>query len=269
LAPISPTHLSSLAEKVNDWDFHAGRLEEEELIWCAVLILEHVITTGTQDLIRFKISQGTHHQIQADTDEILFFLLTVRSCYQPTNHYHNFRHAIDVLQATFQILVMSNIIPPLVTSNPPSPKVVPPLLPLSYLRPVEVLALCIAAIGHDAAHPGVTNAFLASSGSSLATVFNERSVLENFHCLTIGRIIQERWPALFADTDGVLRRMVLEMILSTDMALHFDFMARFEALKTSIIQDPIDDKQRRLICCCIMKSADISNLVNPPFHTVF
>jgi len=57
---------------------------------------------------------------------------------------------------------------------------------------------------------------------------------------------------------------VLEMILSTDMALHFDFMARFEALRRSgISSSPVDDKQQRLICCCIMKSADISNLVFP------
>jgi hypothetical protein len=57
--------------------------------------------------------------------------------------------------------------------------------------------------------------------------------------------------------------LVLEMILSTDMALHFDFMARFEALRGGVILEPVDEKQRRMICCCIMKSADISNLVHP------
>jgi 3',5'-cyclic-nucleotide phosphodiesterase len=191
------------------------------------------------------------------------FMLTVRSCYQSTNHYHNFKHAVDVLQATFQILVLSNIVPPLNSPNAPHPESLTPLLPAGYITPIEVLALCIAAVGHDAAHPGVTNAFLAASGSSLATIFNERSILENLHCLTISRIVGERWPSLFADKDGHLRRLVLEMILSTDMALHFDFMARFEALRNSISSDPIDEKQRRLICCCIMKSADISNLVVP------
>lgn len=192
-------------------------------------------------------------------------MLTVKSCYQPSNHYHNFRHAIDVLQATFQILLLSQIIPPL-----PHPSVRPtvtpitPILPTNYLTPLEILALCIAAVGHDAAHPGVTNAFLAASGSSLATIFNDRSVLENLHCLTIGRIIDERWPQLYADEDARFRKVILECILSTDMALHFDFMARFEALRKSIATDPVDEKQRRLICCCIMKSSDISNLVFPP-----
>ena len=198
-------------------------------------------------------------------DELLLFMLTVRSCYQPTNHYHNFHHAIDVLQATFQILLLSHLIPPIPTSNTPTAPSVTPLLPPGYFGPVESLALCIAAVGHDAAHPGVTNAFLTASKSSLALLFNERSVLENLHCLTISKIVEDRWPQLFVDDEGDrIRRMILEMILSTDMALHFEFMARFVALKDSISSEPIDEKQRRLICCCIMKSADISNLVPPP-----
>ena len=192
-------------------------------------------------------------------------MLTVRSCYQPTNHYHNFRHAIDVLQATFQIFLLSNILPPIPSPNSSNPPTVTPLLPPSYITPIEVLASCIAAVGHDAAHPGVTNAFLAASKSSLATLFNERSVLENLHCLTISRIIHDRWPSLFSyDQDERIRKLILEMILSTDMALHFEFMAKFESIRNSITTTPtIDEKQRRLICCCIMKSADISNLVLP------
>ena len=195
----------------------------------------------------------------------MLFMLTVRSCYQPTNHYHNFRHAIDVLQATFQILLLSNIIPPIPSPNARVPPSIKPILPPNYLAPIDILSLCIAAVGHDAAHPGVTNAFLAASKSSLATIFNERSVLENLHCLTISRIIDDRWPKLFSldEADGRFRKSILEMILSTDMALHFEFMARFESLRDSISNHPVDEKQRRLVCCCIMKSADISNLVQP------
>jgi len=197
-------------------------------------------------------------------DELALFMLTVRSCYQPTNHYHNFRHAIDVLQASFQVLVLSNIIPPLMSPNTNPPPKDAPLLSEAYFTPIEVLALCIASVGHDASHPGVTNAFLAASGSSLATIFNERSILENLHCLTISRIIQDRWPSLFRDEQGRFRKIVIDMILSTDMALHFEYMERFEALRDAISLAPVDDKQRRLICCCLMKAADISNLVRRP-----
>lgn len=69
---------------------------------------------------------------------------------------------------------------------------------------------------------------------------------------------------MYSDEEGRFRKVILECILATDMALHFDFMARFEALRKSIATNPIDEKQRRLMCCCIMKASDISNLVPPP-----
>jgi 3'5'-cyclic nucleotide phosphodiesterase len=194
-------------------------------------------------------------------------VLTIRSCYQPENHYHNFRHAVDVLQAAFQILESSNLIPPIPSpSTSPSPTTTdkfPPRLPAGYVTPVEVLAICISAIGHDAGHPGVTNTFLTASRSSLSLVFNERSVLENLHCLTICRILEDRWPSLLRnDRNSRIRKLILDMILSTDMAFHFEYMSKFESLRNSALAFPdVDESQRRLVCCNILKSSDISNLV--------
>jgi hypothetical protein len=59
LQPVTPSHLASLADKVNDWDFHAGRMSDEDLIWVSVLILEHILNTGGTDLASYKISRGS------------------------------------------------------------------------------------------------------------------------------------------------------------------------------------------------------------------
>lgn len=59
LGPVTSSHLSSLADKVNEWDFHAGKLTNEDLIWSAVLILEHVLSAGGPDVAPFKITRGT------------------------------------------------------------------------------------------------------------------------------------------------------------------------------------------------------------------
>ena|SRR5437773_424290 len=59
LPPVTSAHLASLAEKLNEWDFHAGLLDEEDLIWSSVLILEHVLNTGAEELSPYKISRGT------------------------------------------------------------------------------------------------------------------------------------------------------------------------------------------------------------------
>eukprot|EP00965_Chrysotila_dentata_P092494 3052565-Pleurochrysis_carterae.AAC.1 len=38
----------------------------------------------------------------------------------------------------------------------------------------QVLALFISALGHDADHPGVNNAFLINSGAPLAICYNDK-----------------------------------------------------------------------------------------------
>jgi hypothetical protein len=58
LPPVSSSYLASLGQTVNDWDFHAGRLKEEDLIYASVLILEHILDTGGPELSPFKISRG-------------------------------------------------------------------------------------------------------------------------------------------------------------------------------------------------------------------
>ena len=50
------------------------------------------------------------------------------------------------------------------------------------LTHVEYFALIVSALCHDLEHPGVNNPFLVSSRSDLATLYNDRSVLENHHC---------------------------------------------------------------------------------------
>ena len=49
------------------------------------------------------------------------------------------------------------------------------------MRPVDQLALLLAALGHDAGHRGRTNAFEVATLSDLALRYNDASVLENHH----------------------------------------------------------------------------------------
>ncbi|KAG1058367.1 hypothetical protein G6F42_028706 [Rhizopus arrhizus] len=63
--------------------------------------------------------------------------------------------------------------------------------PQDLLRPKDVFALLIAAIGHDAAHPGVNNMFLINSSNPLATLYNDRSVLESLHSMTLFQLLNK------------------------------------------------------------------------------
>lgn len=49
------------------------------------------------------------------------------------------------------------------------------------VRSTHAIALLMAAIMHDFRHPGVNNGFLVRDINPLAVVYNDCSVLENFH----------------------------------------------------------------------------------------
>lgn len=99
--------------------------------------------------------------------QISSFVRHLRQIYRLENSYHNFEHALDVLQATQCYLRSAGMVPPLTilkqtdqkwSSGKPfdSDKLI------SCLGLKDLFVLYIAAIGHDAGHPGFSNIFMVS-----------------------------------------------------------------------------------------------------------
>lgn len=138
----------------------------------------------------------------------------------------------------------------------------------ALIRPVDALTLMIAAIGHDVGHPGVNNAFLVNLNAPLAQLYNDRSVLEAFHCAAYSQILRRHWPAAFSDRD--MRELMISSILATDMGLHFDYMKKLGYLQEKLAENGgtegwngrVLDEQKTLACSLIIKCADISNVVS-------
>jgi hypothetical protein len=63
--------------------------------------------------------------------------------------------------------------------------------PNDLLRDIDVFALLLASIGHDVGHPGVNNDFLVQSQTPLAQLYNDKSVLESFHAMTLFNLMQK------------------------------------------------------------------------------
>ena len=58
--------------------------------------------------------------------------------------------------------------------------------------PDGVALLCgMQTIGHDVGHPGVNNDFLIKSQTPLAQLYNDKSVLESFHAMTLFNLMQK------------------------------------------------------------------------------
>lgn len=199
--------------------------------------------------------------------ELQTFLLACRAAYNSFVLYHNFRHAIDVLQSVFCFLLHIGALPP----YEPTGQVAVEKSPIAcLLSPFDALTLLISAIGHDVGHPGVNNFFLVKLNAPLAQLYNDNSVLEAFHCAAFSQILRRHWPAAFKHKQ--LRKLLISSILATDMGVHQKFMERMGSLQEKFHENsksidgwkPQDiEMYKTLVCGLLIKCADISNVARP------
>eukprot|EP00160_Parvularia_atlantis_P013517 Unigene2892_Nuclearia_a/m.8917 Unigene2892_Nuclearia_a/g.8917 ORF Unigene2892_Nuclearia_a/g.8917 Unigene2892_Nuclearia_a/m.8917 type:complete len:432 (+) Unigene2892_Nuclearia_a:735-2030(+) len=175
------------------------------------------------------------------------FLRAVHGSYKETNPYHNFRHAFDVAQGVFMFLHHDDM--------------------RSHLSPVETLALIIAAVCHDVAHPGTTNNFLIATRSPLALLYNDSSVLESFHCSqTFQLLLQEGGKhdilaSLSPEDYRAARAVIIKGIMATDLSRHMDMLTRVNLCADQFTWD--EPAHQQLVYELLVKCADVSNPLRP------
>jgi hypothetical protein len=92
-----------------------------------------------------------------------------------------------VLQATFYILNTLGIIP----NDKKEPKELDDATQKRHaalhrvFRAKDVFALMVASLGHDVGHPGVNNFYMINARTPLAELYNDQSVLENYHATSL------------------------------------------------------------------------------------
>ncbi|XP_016406636.1 cAMP-specific 3',5'-cyclic phosphodiesterase 4B-like [Sinocyclocheilus rhinocerous] len=146
-------------------------------------------------------------KIPADT--FVTYMMTLEDHYHQDVAYHNSLHAADVAQSTHILL-----------STPALDAV---------FTDLEILAAIFAAAIHDVDHPGVSNQFLINTNSELALMYNDESVLENHHLAVGFKLLQEDNCDIFQNLTKKqrqsLRKMVIDMVLATDMSKHMSLLA--------------------------------------------
>jgi len=125
------------------------------------------------------------------------------------NPYHNKVHAADVLQS-MHFWLQSSVLKPVCDKYP--------LLRLSSY---------IAAAVHDYKHPGTNNLFQQRTGSEEALTYNDNSVLENMHVSRAFKLMRKHikyniLADLKKEDQGLVRKLVISLVLQTDMAKHAD-----------------------------------------------
>ena len=100
--------------------------------------------------------------------------------------------------------------------------------------PLEILSAILASCVHDVDHPGVTNQYLINTSSELALMYNDESVLENHHLAVAFKLVQDPECDILANLSQKqrmsVRKMVIDMVLATDMSKHMSLLANLKTM---------------------------------------
>uniref|UniRef100_A0A8C7IAH9 Phosphodiesterase n=1 Tax=Oncorhynchus kisutch TaxID=8019 RepID=A0A8C7IAH9_ONCKI len=195
--------LSKELEDLNKWGlniFTVSEYSEHRPLTCIMYAIFQ-----ERDLLKtFKIP----------TETFVAYMMTLEDHYHGDVAYHNSLHAADVAQSTHILL-----------STPALDAV---------FSDLEILAAIFAAAIHDVDHPGVSNQFLINTNSELALMYNDESVLENHHLAVGFKLLQgdncDIFQNLTKKQRQSLRKMVIDMVLATDMSKHMSLLADLKTM---------------------------------------
>ncbi len=132
------------------------------------------------------------------------------------NPYHNDIHATDVLQTCYLFCKHGNL-----TEN-------------CHLSNLDISAMFVAALLHDIGHPGLNNSYHINKVNKLSLRYNDKSVLENFHCSEGYKIMQIEDSNILQDLKKeelrIFRKRMIESILATDMSCHTKVFSTMKCL---------------------------------------
>lgn len=153
------------------------------------------------------------------------FLNKLEDGYLP-NSYHNSCHAADMMSSFLYIINISNLI--------------------KKMSNVELMSCIIACLSHDLGHIGKSNRFLILSRDPLALRYNDISVQEMMHISNLYQILLDRDCNILANLNSDMwfsvRKIIVEMILATDMNKHFEILGVIKAKYLNTLQN-IDTDQ--------------------------
>ena len=229
--------LAKILGKIDCWDFNVFDLEK---------------LTGGGSLFHtayaLMYKYGLVAELGIQLDVLTNFLKAVQAGYRP-NSYHNSMHAADVLHVTHFMLTPGG------------------LKDLVGLSPLDIFSSLLAAVIHDYDHPGFNNNFHTRTSAYLATLYNDRSVLENHHCACVFEMMLDaRYDILATFSEEQrkeVRETVVELVLSTDMGNHARLISTFKR-RLNETEDWVSKREdAKLGMVMAIKTADISNCARP------
>lgn len=116
---------------------------------------------------------------------------------------------------------------------------------------------------------GNNNAYEVNRKTDLAITYNDISVLENYHCALATKIMNEcgLLANLTTDEQTAFRKLMIPMVLNTDMAHHFTLLSNLKDVCSTTYNEEGDkakaEKKKLILCEAVLHMADISNPSKP------
>jgi hypothetical protein len=175
--------------------------------------------------------------------ELLFrFLLKVSSLYNKQGRY-NWAHAVNVTQYVAYLLILAK-------------------LEGSYVPKYEILALLLSALCHDVNHDVYENSIAYS------LLLHESGFLESVHITTAQQIFEDPECSILRSLgrreETLVWQLVVELILGTDMSMHFNILQQFRQLVEAEQFSPQGKLPHRMLMLkMFLKAADLADVLRP------
>lgn len=233
-------------DRVVNFDFAAQCVVDKLSSWSDFDVFRMAQVTENQPLQHVAVAVlnrlGLINYFKFPAPELQKFVAELEGMYLD-NPYHNGLHAADVTQAVHCLLIGS------------------------HFSEIELFSSIFAAMCHDAGHPGVTNDFRIQSADDCAITYNDKSVNENMHCALTYRLLRRSdcnfLGAMTVDQRRLIRRLTISLVLSTDMAVHFTELEKFQASVQASGTDTAKWDNSDKALGLALHAADISNVCRP------
>lgn len=207
-----------------------------------VLWADHGLVADACDVTTRRAAGGSGPEEPLELGKVAAYLAAVEAGYQDVP-YHNALHAADALHSLNYLLVASG---------------------LAGFTALERMAALLAASVHDLGHPGIASSLLVAARAPLALRYNDRAVLEQFHASSAMTLLAQpeyNFTAEMSPPDAaLLRRLVVKLVLQTDMAEHAGFMAGV-GKRVAVGLDFACAADREVALELLLKCADVGSCV--------
>ncbi|XP_075221410.1 dual 3',5'-cyclic-AMP and -GMP phosphodiesterase 11A-like [Lycorma delicatula] len=189
---------------------------------------------------------GLVKKFNIERETLYRFLITVRRNYRDVP-YHNWRHAFNVAQVMFAILMGCEM--------------------KGTFSDLEVLGMFVGCLCHDLDHRGTNNAFQQKTGSALVLLYGTTNTMEHHHFNHAVMILSSEshniFSSLTAENYSTVMNVLKHSILATDLSTYFQLRPRFFSLVESRLYSWGLEEHRDLLRSMLMTASDIAASSKP------